>query len=306
MPIHLTNPSSRRQFLCESLGTLTVLTASSLAADAGSSKWALLADTHIDANPATAVRGVNMTSHLRTTVSEILAGAAEAEAVIINGDCAYLQGLPGDYSQFRELLSPLRQAGMEVHLTLGNHDHFSNFRQAFPSQEPGPDPVPGRHVTVIRTPSVNWFLLDSLFEVNKVTGHLGEVQLRWLGSALDLFPEQPAVLVGHHNPQLEPIPLKDGKPHITGLSDTTAFFDLLHGKPQVQAYVFGHTHRWEVSQSPQGVHLINLPPVAYVFDKTLPSGWVEATVDIQGIRLQLHSLDTAHPAHGQETTLAWR
>lgn len=308
MPIHLTRSTTRREFLRDALGTATVVSASRLSAETGSSSWVFLADTHIDADPATTVRGVNMTDSLRSVSTEILAEANSAEAVFINGDCAYLKGLADDYAQLRSLVEPLRQGGLDLHMTLGNHDDFGNFRQSFPQPEASSasDPVPGRHLTVIHTPLVNWFLLDSLFQVNVVTGHFGEAQLRWLDSVLDHFPDQPAILLGHHNPQLGPTSVRDGKPYFTGLSDTAAFYELLHRKPQVQAFVYGHTHRWNISRTAQGVHLVNLPPVAYVFDDARPNGWVHATVNPLALNLQLHCQDPALPAHGQKVQLPWR
>lgn len=306
MPLHFTSSPTRRQFLRETVGTLTILSASPLSASSGCSHWALASDTHIDADPAKVARGVTMTGNLRSAASQILAESSRCEAVFINGDCAYLQGLPEDYRQFRSLLQPLRDAHLDVHMTLGNHDHREHFRQAFPQADPAPGPVAEKHLSVIRTPLVNWFLVDSLQKVNEVTGNLGEAQLRWLDTALDQFPDQPAIILGHHNPQLVPEVGKDGKPRITGLSDTPAFLDLLHRKPQVKAYVFGHTHKWEVTRTAQGLHLVNLPPVAYVFDSTRPNGWVHATVDRESIHLTLRSLNPAHPEHGKTITLAWR
>lgn len=306
MPVHFTNFATRRQFLRNTMGTLTVLSVSPLSASSGSSSWVLASDTHIDADPAKVTREVNMTDNLRSAASQILAEAAGCEGVFINGDCAHLQGLPADYTQLRTLLQPFRDAHLDVHMTLGNHDHRDNFRQAFPQAAPVPGPVAEKHLSVIRTPLVNWFLLDSLQKVNEVTGNLGEAQLQWLETALGQFPDQPAIVLGHHNPQLEPEVGKDGKPRITGLSDTSALLDLLHRKPQVKAYIFGHTHRWEITKTAQGLHLVNLPPVAYVFDPARPNGWVQATVDREAIHLTLRSLNPAHAEHGKKVTLAWR
>ena len=40
------------------------------------------------------------------------------------------------------------------------------------------------------------------------------------------------------------------------------------------AYIYGHTHNWKVESDTSGIHLINLPPVSYVFREGEPSGWV--------------------------------
>jgi 3',5'-cyclic-AMP phosphodiesterase len=54
-----------------------------------------------------------------------------------------------------------------------------------------------------------------------------------------------------------------------------------------------------------GLHLINLPPVAYAFGGKRPLGHVTAHVGAQGMKLKLYSLDPAHPDHGQEHELKW-
>jgi hypothetical protein len=54
------------------------------------------------------------------------------------------------------------------------------------------------------------------------------------------------------------------------------------------------------------IHLINLPPVAYVFRDGDPSGWVCARLEDRGMRLELRCLDPQHPAHGRVAELEWR
>jgi hypothetical protein len=56
-----------------------------------------------------------------------------------------------------------------------------------------------------------------------------------------------------------------------------------------------------------GLHLVNLPAVAYVFMKgKQPSAWVDCILASDGMALELRSLDPAHPAHGKKTELKWR
>ena len=74
----------------------------------------------------------------------------------------------------------------------------------------------------------------------------------------------------------------------------------------MKAYFFGHTHVWRVTQDESGIHLINLPPIAYVFQEGNPSGWVRATLEHDGIKLELRCVDTTHKAHGEVKALKWR
>jgi len=74
----------------------------------------------------------------------------------------------------------------------------------------------------------------------------------------------------------------------------------------VKAYFYGHTHRWEIGRTREGIHLVNLPSSAYVFDPSQPGGWVEATAREDGLDLELRSLSSLHPAHGERHRLKWR
>jgi hypothetical protein len=74
----------------------------------------------------------------------------------------------------------------------------------------------------------------------------------------------------------------------------------------VKAYIFGHTHQWRIEREDSGLHLVNLPPVAYVFRDADPSGWVLATASNSGLSLQFQALDRAHSEHGKVVDLQWR
>ena len=65
-----------------------------------------------------------------------------------------------------------------------------------------------------------------------------------------------------------------GPQKMSGNNDTVALFEVIRPRKQVKAYIYGHTHTWKVEQDDSGLHLINLPPVAYIFHEGDPSGWV--------------------------------
>src|SRR5829696_6491742 len=129
MPIHLP-PISRRNFLRRSLAAgAGILLAPQLlrAKTSNPHTWAMLADTHIAANPAQISRNCNMTDHLKHVCEEILALETTPAGVIVHGDCAISKGKPEDYTQLLQLLKPLRQSELPIHLALGNHDNLQNF-----------------------------------------------------------------------------------------------------------------------------------------------------------------------------------
>jgi len=307
MPISLP-PISRRRFLAGSLaaGAAALLPDGLRAAQqpADPRRWILLADTHIAENRDQVRRGVKPAEGFVQTRREILALPARAAGVLVAGDCVYLEGKPGDYRVLAEEVKPLRQSGLPLHFALGNHDNRGNFSAAFADALPKPaggppvanPPVADKYVALLETPHVNWFLLDSLVKTNHTPGELGKVQLDWLARSLDARADKPAIVLAHHDPD-------NGLGN--GLLDTKAFFEVLAPRKQVKAYVFGHTHRWQLSEH-YGIHLINLPATAWVFAAAEARGWVDATLTADGINLELHCLDPKHPKHGEKAELKWR
>jgi 3',5'-cyclic-AMP phosphodiesterase len=294
-------PLSRRRFLVGALAAGAGLAGGRLALGAerrlDPHRFALLADTHISGKRDELVRGVRMAANLERVSGEILALSEAPSAMFINGDCAYLSGQSEDYATLVELLRPSREAGLPVHLALGNHDHRERFWSALPRHEGQPQASFDRHLSVIRSPHANWLVLDSLDETNKTPGVLGERQLNWLEESLRQHPDKPALVIAHHNP--------DERPNTSGLVDTKELVSLFERHTQVKAFFYGHTHNWQASER-GGVHFINLPPVAYVFAEGKPNGWVDARLTPAGATLELRCLDVENPQHGEKVELTWR
>lgn len=303
MPISIV-PASRRDFLRASLvaGAACWSPRNLFAADVSSpidpDRVALFSDTHVWEKRDEMVREVNMAKNLEQACRESLEGERRPAHTLVCGDCAYLTGETADYTVLIDLLKPLREAQVPVHLVLGNHDHRERFRAALPSDDAGEKAgLAERHVMIVPTPRANWFLLDSLDVTNKTPGVLGDAQRQWLAKALDAHADKPAIVMVHHTP--------DERPMTPGLVDTPALFETLLPRKHVKAIFFGHSHVWSVTQR-EGLHLVNLPPTAYVFDKKHPNGWVDATLAADGMRLRLHCLDKSHAANGQTHELKWR
>jgi Icc protein len=303
MPLYLP-PLSRRRFLAGSIATASALVAGDAlwAADeqvaADPHRFALLSDTHVAADRAAVSRGVTMARNMAKVVAELASLSPRPAAAAVNGDLALAEGLGKDYATLLGLLAPLRAAGVPVHLGLGNHDHRDRFRAALPENERAATPVAERQVYLVESPRANWFVLDSLRETNEVAGALGERQLRWLAEGLAARNDKPALVVVHHNPDPK-------APHGGGLTDTPELLELLAHRTNVKALFFGHTHAWSVKQE-KGLHLINLPPVAYVFAEGYPSGWVDVRLTESGASLELRCVDPAHPRQGEKHELRWR
>src|SRR5207237_3504765 len=159
MPVYLP-PISRRRFLAGSVATAAgLLLADRLLAahiPIDPHRFALLSDVHVAADRSNVMRKVNMADHLTKAVAEVAALSPRPAAAEINGDLALGTGESGDYATLLELLRPMREAGVPIHLTLGNHDHRERFRAAAPTRLRGSIPLEERETYLIESPRANW------------------------------------------------------------------------------------------------------------------------------------------------------
>ncbi len=296
MPFHLT---SRRQFLTQ-LGAATVLSqVDAFAADVDDDLIAILNDTHVGAqHPASA----SIPTNLRNTVAWLLLLPKRPAAVIINGDLALRDGQRGDYEHFAKLIAPLRDAGVALHLTMGNHDDRGAFYDVLADTKSQQAVVESRHVGIVKLKNAILFLLDSLKQTMIAPGDLGAIQRDWLAKALDAHADKPALIIAHHNPRLGGDPL-----HFPGgLEDSEALWQLLGARPQVKAYIHGHIHHRNFF-SHEGIHILNTPAVSYVADKkTSTTGWTMAKVSESGGHFTTHTHLPEHEWNGVTVDLKWR
>ena len=265
---------------------------------------AILNDTHIAAwHPASA----NIPTRLRETVAWLIAQERWPAAVVVNGDLALNDGQPGDYEHFARLIAPLREAGMPVYLTLGNHDNHEVFWQVLHGEKAAEPPVASRHVGVVSLPKANLLLLDSLKTQGPddrivAQGLLGPEQLAWLGRMLDAHLDKPALIFAHHNPRLG-----GGELHYPdGLEDSEALWDLLVSRPQVKAYVHGHIHDRSHFLH-RGIHILNTPATSFVSDpKNSTTGWTMVQLTDEGAAFTTLTHEKAHAWNGKVEKVAWR
>ena len=233
--------------------------------------------------------------HLRAAVQQILALPKKPAAVIINGDLALSVGTAADYAVVRELIAPLRDAGIPVHLTLGNHDVRDIFTQAFPEMKSASALKEHRHNGLIDLPSTRLILLDTLDQTPGPAGKLGAEQIAWVLAKIDEVPTKQVILIGHHNPQVG----GDTSHYKGGLADTANFWPEIAKRQQVKAYIHGHTHEWTQAKQ-DGIHIVSTIACAYVFNpNTNAVGWTAARFNAHGFELKLHTLETAHAWSGE-------
>jgi 3',5'-cyclic AMP phosphodiesterase CpdA len=337
MPIYLP-PISRRSFLKGSLAASAgrLLGNSALAAEAPKkdlNRFALISDIHVGSRRTDTNGDVKPAETFAATVKQVLALDPLPGTVIITGDLAYVTGEPDNYKLVKELFKPIREAGIPLHLILGNHDHREHFWATFPEVRPAqskpadaksgnakpvevkpavakpanskttdgnPDAakLSGGHVenqtSIIETPLANWFLMDSLIATKLTPGMLGKEQLDWLARQLDARKDKPALLIAHHQLSLS-----------GGLLDYAALLDVAAPRRQAKAYFHGHTHCWKVDRQRE-IHSVNVPATAWLFDPKQPRGWLDLRLAKDGATIVMNALDKKHPKHGEKVELKWR
>jgi metallophosphoesterase superfamily enzyme len=299
MPIYLP-PISRRQFLAGALAAGASLPLRSFGEEAARreatdpARYLFMADVHLGAHFRDEKHGVRPAVQFSHAIDQILAMKDRPSRVIAAGDYAISLGNHGDYKMLRELTSRLSKAGMSCRFAMGNHDTRKPFLDEFAAARELLDPNArglGKYVYVMETSRANWFFLDSLHEKDRNTGQLGEAQLHWLAKALDARPDKPALIVGHHNPSLK-----------SDVRDTAAFYEVILPRKQVKAYIFGHTHCWNLNRH-EGIHLVNIPTIAAWKDDDQPRGFLTADLHDNGMKLTLHTLGHRE---GKEFGVTWR
>ncbi|BAM04502.1 metallophosphoesterase family protein [Phycisphaera mikurensis] len=253
----------------------------------------LLSDPHAAADAAATSRGGAVIAE--RVAATVAAAAAEHdrrpfELAVVDGDCALDTGEPGDYERLASLLAPLRERGLPVWLTLGNHDHRDRMEAAFADPRPQTGPA-GRRVARVETDNAVLLLLDSLIETDRTPGELGPAQLAWLEAELAATPAGRPALVFLHHPPLPPEPGVEP----WGLLDDAELAEVLRHRPAATALVHGHTHAWS-RRLFAGVPLIGLPSMAYPFDAIEAVGFVAAEAGAGGVAFTLHA--PGHAADG--------
>jgi 3',5'-cyclic AMP phosphodiesterase CpdA len=267
---------------------------------------AILNDTHISGDsddPAIPAHVCeDHPTNLRAAVQQILSLPRRPAAVIVNGDLAWWIGKPGDYRAFAALIAPLREAGLNVHFTMGNHDNREEFARAFPEIRSTTRFKDHRHNSLIDLQNARLILLDSLKESPAATGRLGDEQIAWLLQKADETPDKPVVLVTHHNPRAGGDPV-----HFPGgIEDTDLFWPELVKRPQVKGYIHGHVHDWTLAQH-SGIHIINTLASSFVANKaTGATGRTLARFQPDGIELHIQPFEPSHPWSHETKWLFWR
>lgn len=169
-------------------------------------------------------------------VDAILAMNPRPKRVVCFGDIAMSFGLAVDYATSKPMLKRLEAAGIELHLTMGNHDRRSAFFREWPEYLEKPL-VPGRCTQVVDLGGCDLVLLDTLkgaddraeTDMGPVSGTIDAAQLAWLESWV-AAAKRPFFVGSHQFRDL----YVDGKNPIYRVAGSKWF----------TGWIYGHDHSW--------------------------------------------------------------
>ena len=237
--------------------------------------WALLADTHLSADPNAEYDGQCALANVRRTLEQV--AASPVDGVIVNGDLAWMEGLAVDYERVAETFRTVAPQTPTA-FALGNHDRRDSALMRFHPEACSLN-EPAKLITVIDAPEVRFLLLDSLYRTDVVPGLLGQAQRAWLEAFLDEEDARPTVVAVHH-----PLTADDG-----ALLDGDRLLGIVEPRRQVKAVFTAHDHVWRHERRGD-VHVVGLPAAGFSFlPASTPVGWVEALFSPAGARLRLHA-----------------
>ncbi len=198
----------------------------------------LLADVHVG---GLATDPCYQLQYIEVAVADILRMDPLPRRVFVFGDLAFLFGRKCDYEKSYPLMKLIRDAGIDLYITMGNHDHRGAFFEVYP-EHAETTPVKGKAVSVVTMPDCDFILFDSLQENlsgaeadNPVPGELPEDEYEWL--AQELPKRKKPFFLGCHHP-LNEIKVLNG----TGEKTLQGLFSKC---PALSGYINGHNHRWD-------------------------------------------------------------
>jgi 3',5'-cyclic AMP phosphodiesterase CpdA len=192
---------------------------------------AQITDLHITSAKDPVSRKRNQ-RRLRAVLASIEALRPRPVAIIASGDLVDR----GEFEEYVELRSLLRDVTIPIHMGLGNHDKRAAFRRAYPD---APADDHGFVQYVVDIEGLRMIMLDTLDEENG-DGAFCEDRAAWLARALDAAPRVPTIIALHHPPILSGIQWMDPSPNDPWV---IRLAKVLEGRAQVLTAICGHTHR---------------------------------------------------------------
>ena len=207
--------------------------------------------------------------YFERAVDEILAMRPRPRRVVCFGDVALWFGFRADYEASRPGFGRLTDAGIDVHLAMGNHDRREPFLEVYP-QYAKTSPVPGRIVSVVNLGTCDLILLDSLDQTkekegtpNGVGGTIDRAQWDWLKEEC-MRRTRPFFCGAHHDYDELTLEVEPGK--------RASVLSFLKNAPYFRGWISGHHHFWTKGRifkawnSPDTIRTVILPSTGWKGD----------------------------------------
>lgn len=203
-------------------------------------------DTHLFADPAATLKGVDTERSLARVLAHVREHACPVDLVLATGDLAH----DGSRAAYERLKHHLCAPGAPVGWLPGNHDDPEAMRASLAGAAMhGPGSVRmGPWLAV---------LLNSVVPGDD-GGRLGAAELERLDAALRESPQTHALVALHHPPVAVGTPAMDA----IGLADRDELFAVLARHANVRALLWGHCHH--AFEARRGrLHLMGTPSTCY-------------------------------------------
>lgn len=186
-----------------------------------------LTDTHIFADPAATLGGMDTRASLRAVLTRARAGAVPPDLVLLTGDLAAAE----EAAAYRWLVDELGSFEEPVWYVPGNHDDPDTLAAIA-------TPAGWQGCGSRRLGAWHFVLLNSAV-AGEAYGTLGDAELARLAHALGQHPADPTLIVLHHHPVL----LDSRWMDTMVLRDAAAFWAVIERHPQVRGVLCGHVHQ---------------------------------------------------------------
>ncbi|WP_192886491.1 phosphodiesterase [Agrobacterium sp. LAD9] len=184
-----------------------------------------LTDPHLVA-PGNTLFGLDPAHRLRDTLAHISSEHPDSAAILITGDLTDT-GEPEAYKLLQKILTDV---ALPVHLTLGNHDSRSAYRNVFGGH--------GFVQEVIDLKGWRIILLDTNDE-DSDCGSLDGGRLEWLDEQLVRSVDVPVVIAMHHTPSNFHAPFFGPE---DDMKDPEGFLRVIGKHKTARHMLFGHRH----------------------------------------------------------------
>jgi len=214
-----------------------------------------LSDTHILPSADDRSHGVDTMQTLRSAVGRVIQSAVKPDAIVVSGDLANAGELDS-YQRLRSVLDEMRDYfGVPVLPAMGNHDKRAAFREALLGEPPSDAP----YDNVAWVGGLRVVVLDSTVP-GFPYGELEVAQLAWLKNVLAEPASEGTLVVLHHPPIPDPVPVIN----LLLLRNADALAAAIENS-DVLAVLTGHAHH-PIAGMFAGRLCFSAPATAYTVD----------------------------------------